>query len=134
MALIADMLMAAGAFGAAIYCYVLSGRLKKFAALESGMGGAIAVLSVQVDDMTKALAAAGMAATGSASNLDGLTRRAEQVAAKLELLVASMHDLPEDRSRPVAAAPMASAPVAAPGQRPRVVRSRLGSTDLEAAE
>lgn len=144
MALIADMLMAAGAFGAAIYCYVLSGRLKKFAALESGMGGAIAVLSVQVDDMTRALAAAGMAATGSASNLDGLTRRAEQVAAKLELLVASMHDLPEERGRPrpagaapmsagsMAAAPMT--PVMAPRQRPRVVRSRLGTDDLEAVE
>ena len=134
MALIADMLMAAGAFGAAIYCYVLSGRLKKFAALESGMGGAIAVLSMQVDDMTKALAAAGMAATGSASNLDGLTRRAEQVAAKLELLVAAMHDLPDERARPVAPAPMAEAAVAAPRLRPRVVRSRLGSDDLEAAE
>ena len=134
MALIADMLMAAGAFGAAIYCYVLSGRLKKFAALESGMGGAIAVLSVQVDDMTKALAAAGMAVTGSANNLDGLTRRAEQVAAKLELLVASMHDLPEERALQVAPAPMASTLMAAARLRPRVVRSRLGSDDLEAAE
>lgn len=130
MALIADMLMAAGAFGAAIYCYVLSGRLKRFAALESGMGGAIAVLSVQVDDMTKALAAAGMAATGSASNLDALTRRAETVAAKLELLVASLHDLPEERPK---AAGLAAEPAAR--NRPRVVRSRLGSgDDLEAAE
>jgi hypothetical protein len=134
MALIADMLMAAGAFGAAIYCYVLSGRLKKFAALESGMGGAIAVLSLQVDDMTKALAAAGMAATGSANTLDAQTRRAEQVAAKLELLVASMHDLPGD---PPAAKPDIQSfepaqPVGRP--RPRVVRSRLGSLDLEAAE
>jgi len=131
MALIADMLMAAGAFGAAIYCYVLSGRLKKFAALESGMGGAIAVLSVQVDDMTKALAAAGMAATGSATNLDSLTRRAESVAAKLELLVASMHDLPQEPPRET---PRAEPTAAAPRARPRVVRSRLGTDDLEAAE
>jgi hypothetical protein len=131
MALIADLLMAAGTFGAAIYCYVLSGRLKKFAALESGMGGAIAVLSVQVDDMTSALAAAGMAATGSASNLESLTRRAESVAAKLELLVASMHDLPEEPARRGL-----PADAAASGQRtrPRIVRSRLGSADLEAAE
>ena len=42
MTLIADILLAAGAFGAAIYCYVLSGRLKKFTTLETGMGGAIA--------------------------------------------------------------------------------------------
>lgn len=136
MALIADMLMAAGAFGAAIYCYVLSGRLQRFAALESGMGGAIAVLSAQVDDMTKALAAAGSAATGSASNLDALTRRAETVAARLELLVASMHDLPRPEEGSGRTAPPAPGPEAAPAPRarPRVVRSRLGSDELEAAE
>jgi hypothetical protein len=131
MALIADMLMAAGAFGAAIYCYVLSGRLKKFAALESGMGGAIAVLSVQVDDMTRALAAAGTAATGSVNTLDTLTRRAETVAAKLELLMAAMHDLPQERPAAPTAEDRSGGAIRA---RPRVVRSRLGSDDLEAAE
>ena len=56
-----------GAFGAAVYCYVLAGRLKRFATLETGMGGAIAVLSAQVDDMTRALEKAQGAASGSAS-------------------------------------------------------------------
>jgi uncharacterized membrane protein YedE/YeeE len=41
--LIADILLAAGAFGAAAYCYILAGRLKRFTTLENGMGGAIAV-------------------------------------------------------------------------------------------
>ncbi len=143
MALIADMLMAAGAFGAAIYCFVLSGRLKRFAALESGMGGAIAVLSAQVDDMTKALEAARGAAIGSASNLDGLTRRAESVASRLELMVASMHDLPGPGA--TSGASQRAAQVVAPGSvaehiaqparpRPRVVRSRLGNDEIEAAE
>lgn len=132
MALIADMLMAAGAFGAAIYCYVLAGRLKRFAALESGMGGAIAVLSAQVDDMTRALEAARGAAIGSAGNLEALTRRAESVAARLELMVASMHDLPGPGA--AAPAPAPDRPAAAPRLRPRVVRSRLGDDDLEAAE
>ena len=95
MNLIADILMSFGAFGAAIYCFVLSLRLKKFTSLESGMGSAIAVLSAQVDDMTKALDRARTAATGSVSSLDGLTTRAEVVAARIELLLASMHDLPE---------------------------------------
>ena len=141
LALIADMLLAAGAFGAAIYCYVLAGRLKRFAALESGMGGAIAVLSAQVDDMTRALEAAHGAATGSAANLEGLTRRAEAISGKLELLVASMHDLPQ--AAPAAPPPetaafatrrAAAAPEEAPRPRPRFVRSRLGAADLEAAE
>ena len=55
MQLIADLLAGLGALGAAVYCLVLSRRLKRFNQLENGMGGAIAVLSAQVDDMTKAL-------------------------------------------------------------------------------
>lgn len=125
MDLISDVLMSAGAFGAAIYCYVLAGRLKRFSTLESGMGGAIAVLSAQVDDMTKALDKARGAANGSASSLEGLTLRAEAVAARLELLVAAMHDLPE------AAPPR---PEAEPDRRLRFVRRRGPRDTLEAAE
>lgn len=127
MELIADVLMSAGAFGAAIYCYVLSGRLKKFTTLESGMGGAIAVLSAQVDDMTKALEKARGAANGSASSLETLTIRAESVAGRLELLVASMHDLPD------AAASEPNEPVAE-DRKLRFVRRRPQRSDLEAAE
>ena len=123
MNLIADILLVAGSFGAAIYCYVLSGRLKKFTALESGMGGAIAVLSVQVDDMTRALEKARTAALGSADGLDALTVRAESVAGRLELLVAAMHDLPE-----------AEAEANEAERRLRFVRRRGARTDLEAAE
>lgn len=104
MNLIADVLLAAGAFGAAIYCAVLSARLKKLTALESGMGGAIAVLSVQVDDMTKALNKAGGAATGSTASLDGLATRAEAAAARIELLLAAMYDLPDPNAPSTSAA------------------------------
>jgi len=128
MNMIADILMAAGAFGAAIYCYVLSGRLKKFTTLESGMGGAIAVLSAQVDDMTRVLDRAGGAATGSASRLEALTLRAEAVAARLDILMASMHDLPEPAPQPGAAEPEAD------GMKLRFVRRRGTKHDYEAAE
>lgn len=129
MVLIADILMAAGSFGAAIYCYVLSARLKKFTTLESGMGSAIAVLSAQVDDMTRALEQARTAATGSAEGLQALTARAEDGAARLELLMASLHDLPEP------SAPAAEAvEITEPERRLRVVRRRAQRQDLEAAE
>jgi hypothetical protein len=95
MELIADILMVAGAFGAAVYCYVLSARLTQFGTLETGMGGAIAVLSSQVDDMTRALEQARGAAGASATGLEALTAKAEGLAARLEILVASLHDLPE---------------------------------------
>jgi len=128
MGMIADILMAAGTFGAAIYCYVLAGRLKKFTTLETGMGGAIAVLSAQVDDMTKALEKARGAATGSASSLEVLTVRAETVAARLELLVAAMHDLPETPPADTAAA------MASEDRKLRFVRRRPARNDLESAE
>ncbi|KMW59027.1 hypothetical protein AIOL_004008 [Candidatus Rhodobacter oscarellae] len=94
MELIADILLIAGAAAAAFYCIVLSRRLKRFNDLEKGVGGAIAVLSGQVDDMTKTLQMAQSAANGSNESLQGLTGRAEDVAKRLEFLVASMHDLP----------------------------------------
>lgn len=93
MELISDILLVAGALGAGFYCYILARRLSKFNDLEGGMGGAVAVLSVQVDDLSKTLQAAQGTAVDSSRSLEQLTERAEQVAKRLELLVASMHDL-----------------------------------------
>jgi len=95
MALISDALMIAGALGAAFYCFVLSRRLRRFTDLERGVGGAVAVLSAQVDDMTKALKSAQSSADMTSGKLDGITTRAEDAARRLELLVASLHDLPD---------------------------------------
>lgn len=131
MDMIADVLMAAGAFGAAVYCYILSARLKKFTTLETGMGGAIAVLSAQVDDMTRALDKARGAATGSADGLSALTVRAEAAAARLELMMAALHDLP-DPATP--ATPPRAEPSDPDAGRLRFVRRRSGKPDLEAAE
>lgn len=94
MEFLADILLVGGALGAGVYCYVLARRLARFNDLENGVGGAVAVLSAQVDDLTKTLEAARATAASSTSSLDGLTDRAENVAQRLELLVASMHDLP----------------------------------------
>ncbi len=121
MTFIADILLVAGAFGAAIYCSILSARLKKFSTLESGMGGAIAVLSAQVDDMTHALEGARGAATGSASRLEDQTKRAEAVSSRLELLVASLHDLPQDDDDTASSMPDARADA---DRRMRFVRRR----------
>lgn len=95
MDMIADILLALGALGAAIYCVVLAGRLKRFNNLQNGVGGAVAVLSIQVDDLTKTLDNAQKAAIHSATTLTALTERAEDVSRRLELMLASMHDLPD---------------------------------------
>ncbi len=129
MNLISDVLLSLGAFGAAIYCFVLSNRLKKFTTLESGMGSAIAVLSAQVDDMTRALDRARNAATGSAASLQDLTARGEAVAARIDLLLASMHDLPQpEHPAPVVEEEEES------DRKLRFVRRRPTRSGLEAAE
>lgn len=95
MELIADILLVAGALGAGFYCFILARRLSRFNDLENGVGGAVAVLSAQVDDLTRMLAAAQKSTQDSSQSLNALTDRAESVSKRLELLVASMHDLPE---------------------------------------
>ena len=95
MDLIADILLAAGALGAGFYCFILGRRLNRFNNLEKGVGGAVAVLSAQVDDLTKTLAAAQKTAAVSTDTLVKLTERAEQTSQQLELQMASLHDIPK---------------------------------------
>lgn len=94
MAFLSDFMMASAAFGAAIYCFVLARRLKALTRLDGGMGGAIALLSAQVDDLTRALAQARAAAGAQDDSLPQLVERAEAAGRRLELLMATMHDLP----------------------------------------
>jgi hypothetical protein len=100
MAMIADILLAAGALGAGFYCHVLARRLRRFTDLEKGVGGAVAVLSVQVDDLTKSVQQAQSAAAESVTTLSTVSERAEKAARHLELLVASLHDLPAETVPP----------------------------------
>lgn len=95
MEMIADTLLVAGALGAGFYCYVLARRLNRFNDLENGVGGAVAILSAQVDDLTRTLDAAKHTASTSTDSLEALTDRAANLAKRLELLMASMHDLPD---------------------------------------
>ncbi len=114
MDLIADILLVAGALGAGLYCHVLARRLSRFNDLETGMGGAVAVLSAQVDDLGRTLRDAQTAAGGETRSLAALTDRAETVAKRLELLIASMHDLPEPQATPQPVPPPTGETAAAP--------------------
>ena len=120
MEFFADLLIAAGALGVAIFCFVLSRRLKALGRLDSGIGGAIAVLAKQVDDLTRALKAAQATARDSATKLEDQTRRANAACRQLELLMASLHDLPspETARRPKSAEPMRRPEAAFPSARP----------------
>lgn len=104
MSLIADLMLASGALGAALYCFVLSRRLSRFTDLERGMGGAVAMLSMQVDDLRKALKQAHAGAQGSVRDIAVIAARAEAAADRLELMMAALHEAPApertDRARP----------------------------------
>jgi hypothetical protein len=103
MSLIADMLLVMASLGLGLYCVVLSRRLSRFTDLEKGVGGAVAVLSAQVDDLTRALRRAQETAQGSAETLNATTARAEDAARRLELHVAALHDLPPQPAPPESA-------------------------------
>jgi len=91
---VADILLIAGALGAGFFCYILARRLNRFNDLEKGVGGAVALLSAQVDELTRTLVTARETSDGSNAALGDLTGRAEVVAQRLELMMASMHDIP----------------------------------------
>jgi hypothetical protein len=131
MSLVADVLLAAGAFGAAVYCYVLSARLTRLQTLESGMGGAIAVLSAQVDEMTRALEKARAAALAQTADLEAKALRGEAAAARLDVILSTLSDVPQDAG-PAPWAPRRPAAEAAPPRRFRVERSRASHGAPEA--
>ena len=90
--MIADLLLFAAALGAAAYCMILSRRLARLNSVDKGLGGAIAVLSVQVDDLTKALADARSGSEAVADRLATLMSEAETMANDIEEVLAVSHD------------------------------------------
>ncbi|MCC5970255.1 MAG: hypothetical protein JJU15_09905 [Pararhodobacter sp.] len=96
MHFLSDILLATAAIGAAIFCLVLSRRLRALTTLDSGMGKAIAVLSSQVDSLSRSLKTAQQTARTAAQTLESQNKRAEAACRKLELLLASLHDLPTE--------------------------------------
>lgn len=89
----ADLLLVLASLGAAVFCLVLSRRLARLSSIDHGLGGAIAVLSAQVDDMNKALAGMKAGTENSAERLDALNREARQLTEELELMLSACHDL-----------------------------------------
>jgi hypothetical protein len=103
---LADLLLAAGAVATCAYCFVLSRRLRRFTDLENGVGGAVAVLAGQVDDLSRTFAGAQSATRSSAASLGEVCERAEAAGRRIELLLAAMHDLPDPQTAALPATPV----------------------------
>jgi len=89
----ADALLILASLGAAVFCLILSRRLSRLSSIDNGLGGAIAVLSAQVDDMNRALSEMKAGTQTSAQKLEALNREAQQLAEELELMLSTSHDL-----------------------------------------
>lgn len=95
-----DILVGFSALAAAAYCLVLSRRLRALTRIDGTVGGAVAVLSSQVDGMTRALEEARHASTTSQKSLTEQTERAEAAVRRLELLMASLQSAPQTPDTP----------------------------------
>lgn len=96
MEFIADILLGFGAISAAFYCFILSRKINRLKGLDQDLGGAIAVLSKQVDEMTQVLTTAQSSATESADDLAAKTASAAAVTERLELMIAALQGLPDE--------------------------------------
>ncbi|MHA7887296.1 DUF6468 domain-containing protein [Roseicyclus sp.] len=96
LSLAADLLMVAASLGAAVYCLVLSRRLSRLTSFDKGIGGAIAVMSQQVDEMRAALAEARTGTDGAGQHLQTLVSQAREISGELELMIAACHDFAEE--------------------------------------
>ena len=91
----ADIMLISATLGAGIFCLILSRRLTRLSRIDNGLGGAIAVLSAQVDDMSKALAETKTGSEGSATRLEELNTEARTLLEELELMISACHDVGE---------------------------------------
>ena len=94
MQFFADVLLLFGALGAAFYCFILSKRLSRLTNLDDGVGATVSLLAKRVDELSTLLAQARDEADKGSTTLGELTAQAESTAKHLELLLASMPDLP----------------------------------------
>ena len=93
--LVADALLLCGSLGAALYCALLSRKVGKLNQYETGLGGAIAVLSSQIDEIQKALDETQLAASRSGDELKKLIEEAHEIAGKLDVMLVGLDDLPD---------------------------------------
>lgn len=108
MDLIMNGLLVAATLFAGIYCWVLSGRVRRLASLESGLGGAIVTLTRQIELARTTLDEARAASRDSRQDLGQLVARADTAAAQLRLHLAAI-----ERAEPPAAPVPAAKPPSA---------------------
>ena len=93
MSLIADGLLVATCLTAALYCYVLSRRLKKLSNTEEGIGQQIRHFNEALDDTRNALKEIRTSAKGASEKLAREMAHSKKVAAELTRLIAKAESI-----------------------------------------
>lgn len=93
MELIADGLLLIATMVAALYCLVLSRRLRRLTQMEGGLGKAIKTMSTQVEEMKTALATSQKATAKAVGDLDARLLASKAAAAQLEATAAAADDI-----------------------------------------
>lgn len=82
---ILQTVLAAASVGLGFFCFVLGRRLRRLNDLETGLGGAIAVMAAEVDRLEKAILAARDEARSASQSLADQIDRAHDERAQWEL-------------------------------------------------
>ncbi|CTQ49088.1 hypothetical protein JDO7802_01098 [Jannaschia donghaensis] len=80
----------------ALWCRVLTKRLRAFNDVDSGLGGTIATLTKQVDDLKASIDTATECARDRADLLEQGNARADDRIGRMEMLLVSLEDLEGD--------------------------------------
>ena len=106
-----DFLLIFAVVASIAYSLILARRLKAFSDLDNGIGDVIDNLSSQVEKLRQTIDDAQNSATRTNVHMTDLTHRAETASHKLELLLASMHDLPKSSIQPTQTSDTITAPI-----------------------
>lgn len=93
MALVSDVIIISCTLIVALYCVLLSKRLRRLTRLDGEIGSVIEGLTVQIGTLTTSVNNANFASQQSVVKLQSETERAEAAARHLEILISSLHSL-----------------------------------------
>lgn len=96
LSLLSDILLLGATAGIALWCRLLARRLRAFNDLDSGLGGTIAALARQVDDLRSTIVDATRETEDGTARLEAALERADDRIGRMEMLLASLETLEED--------------------------------------
>jgi len=87
MQLIFDFILLAASAAAAVYCFVLSARLKKLNDVRSGLGASVVSMSAMLDQTRLTLEQSKRATVETEQRLRAVIEHAEKIAPEIEILL-----------------------------------------------